>query len=84
MVASPHIEVLYSTNPKQVRAFLSTPYIKLPPEDIAALEADAAKCQCYQDLVTHTWLPPLQVVLELLTRQVGIHCRIVRSIRVGG
>ena len=54
MVASPHIEVLYSTNPKQVRAFLSTPYIKLPPEDIAALEADAAKCRRYQNLVTHT------------------------------
>ena len=69
--ASPHIEVLYAAKPKTVRAFLAAPYFKLPPADIAALEADAAKCQRYQDLVTHTWLPPLQVILELLTRQVG-------------
>ena len=45
--ATPHIEVYQSSNPKKIGALLKAPYIKLPPEDLALLDADPDKRQRY-------------------------------------
>jgi hypothetical protein len=67
---APHIEVYQYANPKTIGAFLKAPYVKLPPEDIALLEADPDKRQRYCELVAHSWVPPLRVLSEVFMTQV--------------
>ena len=43
--AAPHVEVYHPANPQMIGALLKAPYVKLPPEDIAVLDADPDKRQ---------------------------------------
>ena len=52
--AALHIEVLHHANPKSIGAALKAPYVKLPPEDVAVLDADPDKRQRYCELVVHS------------------------------
>ena len=69
--AAPHIEVHHWANPKTIGAQLKAPYVKLPPEDVALLDADPDKRQRYCELVAHSWVPPLRVLCEVFMTQVG-------------
>jgi hypothetical protein len=71
LLAAPHIEVLHGANPKTIGALLKTPYIKLPPEDVALLDTDPDKRQRYCELVAHSWVPPLRQLSEVCMTQVG-------------
>jgi hypothetical protein len=71
LLAAPHIEVHHSANPKAIGALLKAPYVKLPPEDLALLDADPDKRQRYCELVAHSWVPPLRVLCEVCMTQVG-------------
>lgn len=70
--AAPHVEVLHFANPKTIGALLKAPYIKLPLEDIAVLDADPDKRQRYCELVAHSWIPPLRMLSEVCMTQVGV------------
>ena len=67
----PHIEVRHFGNPKAIGALLKAPYVKLPPEDVALLDADPDKRQRYCELVARSWVPPLRVLCEVFMTQVG-------------
>jgi hypothetical protein len=69
--AAPHIEVHHFANPKAIGAALKAPYVKLPPEDVALLDADPEKRQRYCELVAHSWVPPLRQLSEIFLTQVG-------------
>ena len=69
--AAPHVEVYHYGNPKTIGALLKAPYVKLPPEDVALLDADPDKRQRYCELVAHSWVPPLRVLSEVFMTQVG-------------
>jgi hypothetical protein len=69
--AAPHIEVLHFGNPKAIGALVKAPYAKLPPEDVALLDADPDKRQRYCELVARSWVPPLRVLCEVFMTQVG-------------
>jgi hypothetical protein len=68
--ATPYAEVYHHMNPSAQSVFFNAPYLKLPPEDIAELEANPAKRQRYIELVTHTWLPTLRTLDEIFTTKV--------------
>ena len=70
--AAPHIEVYQWGNPATVAALLKSPYFKLAPEDIAVLEGNPAVRQRYTELVVETWLPPLRLMVDLLSTQVRL------------
>ena len=69
--AAPHVEVYHPANPQMIGALLKAPYVKLPPEDVAVLDADPDKRQRYCELVAHSWVPPLRVLCEVCMTQVG-------------
>jgi hypothetical protein len=69
--AAPHIEVRHMADPKTISALLKAPYVKLPPEDVALLDADPDKRQRYCELVAHSWVPPLRQLCEVFMTQVG-------------
>ena len=69
--ATPHIEVHHFGNPKTIGALLKAPYVKLPPEDLALLDADPDKRQRYCELVAHSWVPSMRQLSEVFMRQVG-------------
>jgi hypothetical protein len=69
--AAPHIEVYHWANPKAIGALLKSPYVKLPPSDVALLDADPDKRQRYCELVAHSWVPPLRQLSEVFMTQVG-------------
>jgi hypothetical protein len=68
--ATPYAEVYHYGNPSAWSAKYNAPYFKLPPGDIAELEANPAKRQRYTELVTHSWLPTLRTLSEVFTTQV--------------
>ena len=78
--AAPHIEVSQYGNPKAIGALLKAPYVKLPPADVAVLDADPDKRQRYCELVAHSWIPPLRVLSEVCMTQVrgppGAGCQV--------
>ena len=69
--ATPHIEVHHFGNPKTIGALLKAPYVKLPPEDVALLDADLDKRQRYCELVAHSWVPSMRQLSEVFMTQVG-------------
>jgi hypothetical protein len=71
--AAPHVEVYHFGNPKTIGALLKAPYVKLPPEDLALLDADPDKRQRYCELVVHSWVPPLRQLCEVFLTQVQWH-----------
>jgi hypothetical protein len=74
-----YAEIFHYADPGVRSAMFNAPYLKLPPEDIAMLDANPAKRQRYIELVTHTWLPTLRTLCEVFTTQVKIE-----PILVGG
>ena len=72
--ATPHIEVHHYANPKALGALAKAPYVKLPPEDVALLDADPDKRQRYCELVAHSWVPPLRQLSDVVMTQVGAFC----------
>ena len=77
--ATPYAEVYHYGNPSAGSAIYNAPYFKLPPEDIAELEANPAKRQRYTELVTHTWLPTLRTLSEVFTTQVRMETLLIRG-----
>jgi hypothetical protein len=71
---SPHIKIIQTANPTYISALLKTAaYFKLPPEDIALIEAEPSKQQRYVELVVHTMVPPLRALSTLFDTQMHLY-----------
>jgi hypothetical protein len=66
--AQPDVKVVNS--PSAFRQLLRKPYFKLPPVDLSTLVGDAAKRQRWAALFTHTVMPPLRLMAEVLATKV--------------
>ena len=57
----PHVTLNNHTNIKDYKAIAQNPFKRnLPPEDLARLVDDPVRRERWQELVTHTMLPPLR------------------------
>jgi hypothetical protein len=68
----PDVAVLYAGNPKNWKTLVSKPYFRLPPSDLAVLCEDPAKRQRWAALFTHTVMPSLRMLAEIIPNKVRI------------
>ena len=67
----PHVNVLYTNNPKVFKAIAASPFLgTLPPNDLARLAADPAKRARWVELATHTLLPVLRKLVPIIETKV--------------
>jgi hypothetical protein len=72
----PHVH-FFQHHPEQSLRTQATPLAHtLPPEDLVHLAADPARCDQWQELVTHMMLPPLRKLIPIMQTLVhrGISC----------
>ena len=68
----PDVAVIYTGSPNNWKNLVSKPYIRLPPSDLALLSEDLAKRQRWVALFTHTVMPSLRMLAEIIPNKVRI------------
>jgi hypothetical protein len=68
----PDVAVVYTQNPNGWKNLVSKPYIRLPPSDLALLSEDPAKRQRWVALFTHTVMPSLRMLAEIIPNKARI------------
>ena len=68
----PDVAVIYAQNPNAWKNLVSKSYIRLPPPDLALLSEDPAKRQRWAALFTHTVMPSLRMLAEIIPNKVRI------------
>jgi hypothetical protein len=83
----PYATVLNAGKPETFKAVAANPFVyTLPPPDLARLAAEPSRRARWEELVSHTFLPPLRQLLPILQTKVrrdrtpSCHCHAIRLI----
>ena len=83
----PYATVLNLGNPEMFKRIAANPFVyTLPPPDLARLAAEPSRRARWEELVSHTFLPPLRQLLPILQTKVrrdrtpSCHCHAIRPI----
>jgi hypothetical protein len=70
--ATPHVKLYdFGHYGENFKSITMAPYWMLWPEDLALLASDPVTLERYQQLILHTWMPPLREIVRSITR--GYH-----------